>query len=181
LRTHFTADQHFGHAGIIPSAGRPFASVEEMDAHLIACWNGVVAPNDTVWHVGDFAHRCDPKRKAAIFNKLHGVKNLVAGNHDEEHTRTELGWSRVGDYAEITVDGQRIVLSHYAMRVWNGQHRGAIMLYGHSHARLPGSTLSLDVGVDAWSFMPVDLPQIRARLEVTPDEPENDGGGGFTP
>lgn len=176
MRTHFTADNHWGHVGIIEMAQRPFAGVEEMDAAMIANWNAVVAPRDDVWHVGDFAHRIDQKRKATIFGRLHGNKHLVAGNHDDGETR-KLPWGSVSDYKEIVVDGQRIVLFHYACRVWRGMHRGAIQLYGHSHGRLPGTAQSLDVGVDCWNFMPTDLPQIQARLAMTPDEPEHDGGG----
>lgn len=48
-----------------------------------------------------------------------------------------------------------IVLSHYVQAVWNQSHRGAWMLYGHSHASaeswldaaMPGRR-SIDVGVD---------------------------------
>ena len=32
----FTADLHFGHANIIRHCARPFASVEDMDAALLA-------------------------------------------------------------------------------------------------------------------------------------------------
>ena len=38
-------------------AERPFASLAEMDDALIRRWNEVVRPGDTVWHLGDFAHR----------------------------------------------------------------------------------------------------------------------------
>jgi calcineurin-like phosphoesterase family protein len=59
---YFTADQHFGHAGIIGLCKRPFRSVEEMDEAMIANWNAVVGPDDEVWHLGDFAYRIKPAR-----------------------------------------------------------------------------------------------------------------------
>ena len=49
-----TADHHFGHANIIEYTNRPFASVEEMDAALIAAWNERVTDYDLVYHLGDF-------------------------------------------------------------------------------------------------------------------------------
>jgi calcineurin-like phosphoesterase family protein len=53
----FTSDSHFGHDAIRRLADRPFASLDEMDTALVDRWNGVVRPGDTVWHLGDFAHR----------------------------------------------------------------------------------------------------------------------------
>lgn len=39
-----TSDTHFNHARIIELAGRPFSTVEEMDAELIRRWNETVGP-----------------------------------------------------------------------------------------------------------------------------------------
>jgi hypothetical protein len=80
MTTFFTADNHFGHANIIVMSARPFSSVEEMDETMIANWNAVVSRGDNVWHVGDFAHRIDAKRKRGIFGRLNGSKHLVPGS-----------------------------------------------------------------------------------------------------
>ena len=42
MTTYFTADQHFGHQNIIGYCDRPFHSVGEMNAVLVANWNAVV-------------------------------------------------------------------------------------------------------------------------------------------
>lgn len=47
--------------------------------------------------------------------------------------------------AEVSINGQRIVLCHYAMRVWNHSSHGAWHLYGHSHGRLPSVDASLSM------------------------------------
>ena len=176
----FTADTHWGHAGIIAQCGRPFSSVEDMDEAMIAGWNAVVRPIDTVHHLGDIAHKATPARAKAIFDRLNGRKFLIVGNHDDAVTKA-LKWAGPPmQMTEPTVEGRRLVLFHYAMRAWPGQHRGVIQLYGHSHGRLPGTDRSLDVGVDAWGFVPVTIQQIEQRLVTLPPaemeaDPEPEG------
>jgi len=86
------------------------------------------------------------------------------------HRRNRLVYQNVnllqtGRYSgEVTIEGRRIVLCHYAMRAWPGQHKGALQLYGHSHGKLPGTPQSTDVGVDCWGFQPIRLDHIRVRL-----------------
>jgi len=57
--------------------------------------------------------------------------------------------------ATVGVDGVRVVMCHYGLRVWPGMRRKAIALCGHSHGRLPGTSMSLDAGVDCKGFAPV--------------------------
>lgn len=175
-RTFFTADTHFMHAGIIGMCDRPFATIEEHDRALIENWNCVVGRDDVVWHLGDFVHRSSPKLTRRIFDQLHGTKHLIIGNHDtkgdpQHHpTSTEqLPWASQQHYAETVQDGVRIVMFHYGMRVWPGMHHGSVQLYGHSHGRLPGSRLCIDVGVDNFYYAPATWPEIKARLDMLPE------------
>ncbi len=185
-RTLFTADLHAFHHGIIAAAGRPFADVGDMNQALAAGWNGVVGKHDTVHVIGDFAHKAaDPKKLRAFFDSLNGEKSLVIGNHDNADV-CALPWRSVSQVAETTADGQRLFLSHYAHRTWPGQRRGVWQLFGHSHGRLSGSSLSTDVGVDCWGYSPVSVQQIAQRLAALPP-PEAEGddigcdNGGPTP
>ena len=78
---YFTSDLHFGHANIIELCHRPFTTVEEMDAALIANWNRRVTDRDTVYITGDLCFRtADPLR---YLTKLKGKKHLILGNHDK--------------------------------------------------------------------------------------------------
>jgi calcineurin-like phosphoesterase family protein len=178
-RVWFTADTPFGHDSIIKHSARPFSNTAEMDAAMIAIWNSVVRPDDEVYHLGDFSFKLDnDKRLAKIFRGLNGHKHLVLGNHDHEAV-TRLGWFTVDKLKGVKIDGQAIVLCHYAMRTWPKAHNGAIHLYGHTHGTLPGTSASLDVGVDCWDFRPVGLDEIRLRLAETSElEPES---AGFVP
>ena len=153
----FTADTHFGDHRAINIHKRPFASAGEMDETLIARWNAVVGPSDEVWHLGDVARRGGDV--PALLSRLNGRKHLVRGNNDPDAT-TAAEWASVQDYAELEVDGRKLVLCHYPFRSWNGQARGAINLHGHSHGRMKPLPRQFDVGVDAHGFAPVTLTQL---------------------
>ncbi|WP_267358621.1 MULTISPECIES: metallophosphoesterase [unclassified Methylobacterium] len=167
----FTADSHHGHAGSISHTNRPFRDVADMDACLIEAWNAVVAPGDTVFHLGDFAMGASPARTAEIFHSLRGKKHLLVGNHDR-HRTTSLPWESVHERRTVVVEEHRIVLDHYPMRAWNRSFRGNLHLHGHTHGSLPGTSQSADVGVDVWGYRPVGLQDILARMQATPELPE---------
>lgn len=155
----FTGDTHFGHANIIKYCKRPFSSAQEMDAMLIKNWNDVVEPGDTVYHIGDFAF---DRRPENYLNRLNGNKHLIKGNHDKQ-PNIKQGWASINDYREIRVEGQIIILFHYACRVWNKSHKGSWQLYGHSHGTLSDdhNALSIDVGVDNHNYFPISFDEIK--------------------
>lgn len=192
MKTFFTSDTHFGHANIIKYCNRPFASVEEMDNTLIHNWNAVVRPEDTVYHLGDFAVGGGPA--APYLRRLNGTIYFCLGNHDkrlrfikayldiELELQDHFAESYLNDdkvkfgipyLREVTVEKQDIVLCHYAMKVWNGSHKGSWQLYGHSHGTLPDdpNALSCDVGVDCWNYFPVSMDQLRDKMKTKTYKP----------
>ena len=156
----FTADTHFGDHRTLNIHRRPFASVAEMDEALVAGWNAVVGPADEIWHLGDVARRAADV--AGLLARLNGIKHLVRGNNDPAGTGEAVGWASVQDYAELTEGDARLVLCHYPFRSWNGQHRRAIDLHGHSHGKLKPVLRQFDVGVDARGFRPTSLAALLA-------------------
>lgn len=155
MTVFFTADTHFGDHRTINISRRPFASTAAMDEALVARWNAVVGPGAVVWHLGDVARRAADVPN--LLARLNGTKHLLRGNNDPDETAAACGWASVRDYAEIELDGRKLVLCHYPFRSWNGQHRGAINLHGHSHGRLKRVPRQFDVGVDVHDFAPVTL------------------------
>jgi len=171
VTVYFTSDTHFGHKRIIELAKRPFATVEEMDAAMIARWNAIVKTDDVVWHLGDFAWT----DHTPYLQQLNGQKHLIIGNHDyESRVSKAKGWYSVEHYKELKLDDTLLILFHYGMRVWNKSHHGSIHLYGHSHDNLVGDSQCLDVGVDAWMFAPITLDSIKNRLSYQPKRFEPD-------
>ena len=167
MTVYFTSDTHFGDIRVLRIDKRPFKTLEEHDAALIANWNAVVTPDDTVWHLGDFALGPSDERVAEILAGLQGEKHLITGNNDGPGTLAAPGWASVGAYTELRVDETHLILCHYAFRTWNAMGRGTLNLHGHSHGLLKTQTKQYDVGVDVWDFRPVTLEQIRTRPRVS--------------
>ena len=171
-RTLFCADTHFGHKSMLSSRmprPRPFETIEAHDEALVAAWNKAVRPDDIVWHLGDFAYKCDLGYAAAIQARLHGRIHLVRGNHDELAER--LTWAGpIVDVQRVFVQDpgmptpQALWASHYAHVTWPHAWHGDLHVYGHSHGGIPATRTSIDVGVDCWDWRPVTLGEIMARM-----------------
>lgn len=154
----FTSDYHFNHDNIIRYCNRPFGSAAVMDDWLIKNTNAHVASNDRLICLGDwiFPGRQNYAEAAKRYRDQINCKKIIYiwGNHDKKG-RGNQQFMRLFDgcYDLLELDSgtQRLVLCHYAMRVWNKSHRGVWHLYGHSHYSLPDdpNSLSIDVGVDA--------------------------------
>ena len=177
MATLFIADTHFGDARLVERRRTGFASVEAHDEALIARWNARVAAADEIWHLGDFAAHASREHCARVFARLNGIKRLVRGNHDSNRV-LDLPWAEPPvESIRISVSDAagrswRLFLAHYAHRAWPGLWRETRHLYGHTHATLPDTTRSCDVGVDAWDFSPVDLTEIIARQDAATLVPE---------
>lgn len=123
--TFFIGCTHFDHANIIKLAKRPFNHVDEMNATLVRNWNSVVSPEDTVYHLGDFAW----KNHNFWLSQLKGQIIKVQGNHDPEN------WSPFMILEEKELWAKWFVLCHYPMEDWNGRYKGNIHLHAHTHHR----------------------------------------------
>ena len=174
----FTGDTHFGHKNVIQYCSRPFNDVQHMNECMITNWNDCIGEDDIVFHLGDFAFVKEPSK---IIKQLNGKIYLIPGNHDKgilEESKsvfapplTLLTKFRVMDSiteVDIQVEDEkmRFVLCHYAMRVWNKSHYGAIHLYGHSHGTLPDypESRSMDVGVDCHNYTPISLDDVLLAM-----------------
>lgn len=175
MTTFFIADTHLADPHILRM--RAFPTIDDHDEALVARWNARIAPDDEVWHLGDVMGGIGRARCGALFARLNGAKKLVIGNHDSNRV-LELGWAAPPvHHARVTARRasgveERLYLSHYPMRSWPGLWRGTRHLHGHTHATLPGTSQSCDVGVDAWDDGPVTLDEIVARQDATATPPE---------
>ena len=117
---------------------RPFKNVDEMHASILNNWNSRVTNGDTVYILGDISNRGKNEDLIALVARLKGKKVLIVGNHEDiRDYRYKQLFHAIYDYFEITdhVDKQpyKLVLCHYPILMWNGQHNGTILMYGHLH------------------------------------------------
>lgn len=170
---YVTSDSHFGHENIIRYClgSRPFKSVEEMNRHLISCWNNVVRPEDEVIHCGDFFVGCHEKQIGPILAQLNGKITLVRGNHDSksriEKYKNNFG-IEVKDIHYCSYKGRFFIFCHFPianeefMRMVREDNSEVILCYGHIHDQAPRGLVdgTFHVGVDTNNLTPVSLEYI---------------------
>lgn len=197
---YFISDTHYHHKNICRGTSewpveegntfpRPFNTLDEMDDAIVRNINSVVAQDDTLYHLGDWSlggiHQILLFRQRLNCQNLH----LIMGNHDDnirynkkiadvdpvsgftvQLSVKEL-FTSVQELLEIRVSKhQKVILSHYPMRVWHDCHKGSIMLHGHSHGNLPPMDhKSMDVGIDTHpEFRPYSVDEILERMNNKP-------------
>ena len=180
MRTYLSADFHLNHSNIVKYCGRTsFMSegekdqylanpsnrsfkisrdtTQRMDETIIDSINRLIQPDDILYFLGDFCFA--PRRyyyeTAKRYRSQINCQNIymIWGNHDQ-HSIRDL-FSGAFDLTTVQINGHPVVLSHYAMAIWDRRHHGSYNFHGHSHGRaeawldsiMPGR-FSMDVGVD---------------------------------
>ena len=135
MANFYISDLHLGHANVIGFDNRPFESVEDMETEIIWRWNNRVAPQDTVYIIGDFSWKTN-KDWIPVLNRLEGRKVLIRGNHDPKHIdgRLRKMFDDVKDYKEISDNGRKVCMCHFPIMFYNHSHSpNSYMLCGHVH------------------------------------------------
>lgn len=174
---YFTADSHFNHANIIKFCNRPFNSVEQMNETLIDNWNQVVGKDDIVFHLGDFCLG-GAAEWTKLLDRLNGKIYLILGNHDLKNIRQGFiqRFEHVALQMFITVDKQKMYLSHYPFLCFEGGYNDIWQLFGHVHTRKNNTGIDAerlqylyptqyDVGVDNNNFKPVSFEEVKAIID----------------
>lgn len=158
------SDPHLGHKSehwAVPLwKDRGFNSCEDHDRILIdERWNGKVSNNDSAFLLGDTMFGINGEER--ILNTLRrmnfkslylmggnhhaGFKNLIQKAEIKDGVfQLDLGHKTVyflPNYFEVIVGRKPFVLSHYALFTWNGQAKGSILVFGHSHSNLRRSEM----------------------------------------
>lgn len=187
-----TSDLHLGHERISELAGRPFASVDEMNRTLVELWNERVMPDDDCFVLGDI---CMGKIRDSleVVRQLNGRKHLVPGNHDRVstlyHQSEDKRRAWMGEYAAVglrlmapyvpefeLVPGLLVDLCHFP---YTGDSHdedrfaearpvdeGRWLVHGHTHqSEVVSGERQLHCGVDAWGFAPVPAEMLAGVIE----------------
>jgi calcineurin-like phosphoesterase family protein len=159
------ADQHFGHEAILGfkrddgTPLRDFASVDDMDWHMIRRYNQVIRNEDTVYFLGDVT--MNTKHLERVMPILPGRKILVRGNHDTGKLSQYSKWFTDARACDIK-DG--VILTHIpihpdCMSRWRGN------IHGHLHHRHLPDARYVCVSVEQTGYAPMLLDKALALLE----------------
>lgn len=164
-RAFVISDTHFGHKNIITFKDnegkivRDFPSIEDHDAHLVKCWNLVISPKDTVYHLGDVAIN---KKGLPILEELHGRKILVKGNHDIFEWKDYLYYfDDIRAYKVMPEYG--IIMSHIPIHP-DSMSRWKLNIHGHLHHNSLNDPRYRCVSVEQINYVPLDLEVIIQEM-----------------
>ena len=167
---YFTSDLHLCHDREFVYKSRGFSSVKEMNETIIERWNSVVNDSDTIYVLGDIMLN-DNEEGIRIWNKLHGYKMIIPGNHDT-NARIDLYMEQPKTYvigmADIIHYGKfRIYISHYPTITSNvdethlSQH--LLNFYGHTHQKTNfynDIPWFYHVGMDSHDCTPISIEDV---------------------
>lgn len=170
---YFTSDTHFYHKNVVDYCNRPYRTadghpdIKAMNEDLINRWNAVVGPEDTVFHLGDFAFG-GPGKCVAIRQALNGHIFLIKGNHDSSPSKwlkpldkwahsLQIGELFLGHVPPGKSDFRDIPTQPYAPET-------KVFLCGHVHEKWAEKEHEgmrvVNVGVDVRGLVPVTLEEL---------------------
>jgi len=127
-KAYLIADTHFLHDKMGFYCGRP----DDFGKKIINQWQNTVKPHDLVYHLGDVIWGTRDQL-TAIMKDLPGVKILIRGNHDKNHSNN---WFLTAGFAAVLEKAQvsGVILSHWPAVMNQAEiNRGLINVHGHFH------------------------------------------------
>lgn len=177
MKIHLISDTHFNSENIIKYCHRPFANAAQANAEMIRRWNGVVAPGDTVYHLGDFIMG-PPETVPPILNALNGHIVLCRGNHE---TKRKLAIYEqypekieVHDIQYLSYHGLFWVMCHFPMTDESfldmvvQDNSEVVVCHGHTHDKDPFFTERnhvFNLSADVTNFTPVLLDAMYDKVK----------------
>lgn len=168
----FTSDFHFCHDREFVWQARGFQNVEEMNKAIIERFNSVIAPEDTLYILGDVMLN-DNEKGEEFLSQINGKKIFIRGNHDtstrveiyKKYTNEEIKWADMIKYKK-----KNIYLSHHPTIVTNAGewHNLVINFYGHTHQTedfYKDYVNMYHVGVDSHNCYPVLIDDALAAVK----------------
>lgn len=168
----FTSDEHYYHHNMLlfrelkdsrhpAESYRKFRTTDEMHRVLKQKHNEVVAPEDTVFHLGDFAYGPGAKswqQVQCLLQVLNGKHHLIMGNHDhiDPFKYVEAGFASV--HTSLILEDYLLIHDPAVAGVFNQQK----VIHGHTHGlgiNLAPNTYC--VCVEVHDFYPVSFDIIK--------------------
>jgi len=182
----FTADSHFYHNRDFVWKARGYSSLYNHTDKVLEKINELVKYSDVMFHLGDFALNTSSEQFESLLSRINCQwVYYINGNHNsriqdvyrktilEQFGKDDINVYPikyrniifVGDYLEVEIDKQTIILSHYPLYSWNHMNHGAWHCFGHIHSEKDVSVgKSIDVGWDQHK-KPVSFQELKQIMD----------------
>jgi calcineurin-like phosphoesterase family protein len=165
------SDQHFQHKNIIKYASRKFdgdLALENMNAHMVACYKKTVSKNDIVIFGGDVSFGSLASAKEML-KGLDGTKILVLGNHDfvrGEYRDHDIFDYVVSAFAFKMTNGQKVWCTHVPIES-SFLDGDVINLHGHTHDKVIAGGRHVNMSVECVNYTPQLLSEILEKNQTS--------------
>lgn len=194
-KVYFTSDLHLNHGKSFVYESRGYSSVKEHNDIIINNINNIVRYTDILFNLGDFTlnssigdfenfiSRINCQTMYMLFGNHANrhfkeiykplIKQILGENYTEDSEIYPIKYKNIiyiGNYAEIIINKQLIILSHYPIYIWNHMSGGSWHLTGHSHGGCektnPNTSTEkiLDVGLDCHDNKPWSFDEIKTFM-----------------
>ena len=167
MKKFFISDTHFGDERLnLYGRDRLFKSAEEVDNTIIDNWNKIVTDDDLIIHLGDVALTEEGFHK---LGRCNGKKILVIGNYDDNNQTAKFNvtdellkkyFFKVITNGFITIGDEKVYLTH---KPTDGKD-DYFNLVGHIHGTWKVQRNMLNLGVDAWNYIPVSEETVSFQI-----------------
>ena len=146
-----------------------FKTEKEVDDYIIVKWNETVGKDDLVIVLGDVSMTRDGLDK---LKQCNGTKWLVKGNYDKSvedggTAKYEINdkilskyFSKIVDDMELEIGGEKVYLNHFPTNA----KENLFNIVGHIHGTWKVQRNMVNVGCDAWHFVPVSEELIKFQM-----------------
>ena len=178
-KVFFISDTHFNHDNIILYCNRPFKDVQEMNEAIIRNWNSIVAKDDIVYFLGDFALGKDVSSVYEKYSKvLNGSIYFLRGNHDKSRAAVGKYFNLIDTGTMVSFGGYNFILSHHPL--YDSEiPKGYINIHGHIHNNqlniMYDPSCHINVSVDVIGFAPYFVDNIIDDIHFGVYKPKDTG------
>lgn len=169
-KTFFISDLHFDDDRLnLYGRDLMFKDVKEFNNYIIKKWNENVTDDDLVIVLGDCSFSLEGLK---LFDKCNGEKWLIKGNYDISienggTAKFEINdkilskyFTKVVDDMELIIDNEIVYLNHYPTNA----RKDCFNIVGHIHGTWKVQRNMINVGCDAWHFVPISENLIKFQI-----------------
>ena len=159
-----TSNMQLGRPGAIKKYDRDFSHVDEMTDKMITAWNEVVTKDDTVYHLGNFAH--DPKTAQDAMLRLNGKILFCLGEHDQAIEMLDSkNMLRPGCQIVKCIEqdnANQCIVSYYPLAAWPNKRKKWFSVIGYPAKSFKSDPkkIIINVSTDLWGHKPQELPKL---------------------